>query len=85
MVSRRVTVKNPSGLHVKPAEIFSKAAEDCSSKVEVLYGNNIINAKSLLNLLAVAIHQGAVIELRCTGPDEEVDLEKMVQVMDQLE
>ncbi len=85
MVSRRITITNPSGLHVKPAGVFSKAAEGCTSKVEVLYGNNIANAKSLLNLLAVAIRPGAVIELRCTGPEEERDLEKMIQVLEHLE
>ena len=37
MVSRMVTVSNPSGFHIRPAGVLVKAAEHCSSKVEIIY------------------------------------------------
>lgn len=85
MVSRNVTVSNPSGLHIRPAGALVKAAEHCSSRVEIIYEYNIINARSLLNILAACIPLGAEIELRCSGPDEEHDLESMVDAMGHLE
>lgn len=85
MVSRRVTISNKSGLHVRPAAVLVKEAESCSSKIEIIYQHNIINAKSLLNLLSGAIAQGSEIELRCTGPEEETDMEKMLDVLQHLE
>ena len=36
MVGRKVTVSNPSGLHIKPAGQLVKAAERCSSRVEII-------------------------------------------------
>lgn len=85
MVCRKLIVLNRSGFHVRPASIVVSAAEGCSSQVEILYGHYIVNAKSLLNILSAAIGQGEEIELRCTGPQEQADLEKMVQVIQELE
>ncbi len=85
MVSKKVKVSNASGLHVRPAGVLVKAAEQCGSTVEIIYDYNIINAKSLLNILSASIIQGEEIELRCTGPDEEADLERMVEAMEHLE
>ena len=85
MVGRKITVSNPSGLHIKPAGQLVKAAERCSSRVEIIYDYSIINARSLLNILSAAIPHGAEIELRCTGPDEKEDLETMTEAMGHLE
>lgn len=85
MVSKKLIVTNESGLHVRPASILSKAAEASNSKVEILFKYNIINAKSLLNILSASIAKGDEIELRCSGPSEREDLEKLLTVMENLE
>lgn len=85
MVSRRMKIQNPSGLHIRPAGVLVKAAEHCSSRVELVYDYNIINARSLLNILGAAIPSGAEIEIRCDGPEEKQDLEAMIEVMGHLE
>lgn len=85
MVKRPVTIVNASGLHVRPAAVLAKAAESCSSKVEICYNYSIINAKSLLNILSASIGKGARIELCCSGPDEEKDIERMMEVINNLE
>lgn len=85
MVSRKIIVQNETGLHIRPAGILSRAAETCESKVEILYKYNIVNAKSLLNILSASIAKGDEIELRCSGPTEEKDMEKMLEVLQNLE
>lgn len=80
MVSRKIVVRNEAGLHVRPASVLAKAAESCSSRVEILFQHNIINAKSLLNIVSMAIAKGDEIELRCTGPEEQADIEKIAEV-----
>ena len=84
MVSRKIIVKNESGFHVRPAGVLARAAETCESKVEILYKYNIVNAKSLLNILSASIAKGDEIELRCIGPTEEEDMEKLMKVLSQL-
>lgn len=85
MVSKVVTVRNETGFHVRPAGRLAKAAEGCTSKVEILYGHSIINAKSLLNILSAGIRKGAQIELRCIGPEEEKDLAHLSEIIKCLE
>lgn len=85
MVSRKIIVCNEAGLHVRPASVLAKAAESCSSKIEIHFKHNIINAKSLLNIVSMAIAKGDEIELQCVGPDEEADMEKIANVLEHLE
>lgn len=85
MVSRIVEITNKSGLHVRPAARLSKAAEHCTSRVEIVYEGAVINAKSLLNIVSKAIAKGTKVELRCTGPNEEADIEYMAEAFQNLE
>lgn len=85
MVSRLVTVSNETGFHVRPAGRLAKAAEGCTSKVEIIYGHSIINAKSMLNILSAAIRKGDQIELRCTGQNEVDDLARLSEIIRCLE
>ena len=85
MVSRIVEITNKSGLHVRPAARLSKAAEHCTSKVEIVYEGAVINAKSLLNIVSKGIARGTKVELRCTGANEEQDLDYMTEAFQNLE
>ena len=82
MVSKKIIISNPTGLHVRPAGILAKAAEQCGSRVELIVENNIVNCRSILNILSMAIRRGDEVELCCTGPTEEQDLEYMVHVIE---
>lgn len=85
MVSRKIVVSNEAGLHVRPASVLAKAAESCSSRIEIHYKHNIVNAKSLLNIVSVAIAKGDEIELQCIGPNEQADIEKIADVLAHLD
>ena len=59
MVSQKVVIKNPSGLHARPASVLMQAAGKCRSDVILVYGEKRIQAKSILNLMAAAIKSGS--------------------------
>ena len=46
MVSQKVTIKNPTGLHLRPAGILCKEAMNFQSLVTFLYRGNTANAKA---------------------------------------
>ena len=49
MVSGKVTVKNPTGLHLRPAGTLCKQAMQFKSSITFHYGDgNTANAKSVL-------------------------------------
>ncbi len=82
MVSRKVTIINPTGLHLRPAGIFCNTAAQFDSKVTFLYENTNANAKSVLSVLGACIKKGDEIVLVCEGPDEEEALTAMVEAVE---
>ena len=75
MVSKKVVVKNPTGLHLRPAGILCNEAVKYKSKVYFRYGDNEANAKSVLSVLGACIKSGTELEFVCEGEDEEAALE----------
>ena len=82
MVSQTVTIKNPTGLHLRPAGILCKEAMKFRSVVTFMYGNNIANAKSVLSVLGACIKTGDEMTLQCDGDDEEEALAAMVAIVE---
>ena len=78
MVSQKVTVHNPSGLHLRPAGNLCKEALKYKCRVELLLQGNEANAKSVLSVLGACVKCGDEIEYRCTGEDEDAALAAMV-------
>jgi phosphocarrier protein HPr len=71
MVSSKVTVKNPSGLHLRPAGNLCKTSLKFHSKIELVFGATVANAKSVLSVLGACVKCGDEIEVRCSGDDEQ--------------
>ena len=69
MVSRKLQVVNPNGLHLRPAGILCQTSMKFKSKIIILHKNKEINAKSVLNVMASGVKCGADIEVQCTGED----------------
>ncbi len=82
MISRKVTVKNESGLHARPASVLVKVASGFKSEFTIrMYGYNV-NGKSILGVMTLAAECGAEMELILDGPDEEEAMEKIVQLFE---
>ena len=82
MVSKKTTVINKSGLHMRPASDLSKMANRFSSEITIIAGEKRINPKSVIILMGAAIMQGTDIEIVCNGEDEEEALHTLVDAID---
>lgn len=82
MVSQKVTIKNPTGLHLRPAGILCKEAMQFKSHIVFHYGGNTANAKSVLSVLGACIKSGDEIELICDGEDETDALAALVAAIE---
>ena len=82
MVSQKVTVKNPTGLHLRPAGILCKEAMQFKSLITFRYRENTANAKSVLSVLGACIKSGDEIELVCEGEDEQEALAALVHAIE---
>lgn len=81
MVSQKVTVKNPTGLHLRPAGVLCKEAMKYKSHVTFAFRETVANAKSVLSVLGACVKCGDEIELACEGVDEEEALIALVEAI----
>lgn len=83
MVSQKITINNPSGLHLRPAGILCSEAIKYKAEVTFLYEGGIANAKSVLSVLGACVKCGDEIELICKGEDEEAALYTLTEAINE--
>jgi phosphotransferase system HPr (HPr) family protein len=74
MTSVRLVVRNPSGLHARPAALFVRTAGQFAAKVSVsnpAAGKGPVDAKSILSVLTLGVSSGTEIEVSADGDDAE--------------
>lgn len=82
MVSQRITIKNPTGLHLRPAGILCKEAMQFKSLITFTSRENTANAKSVLSVLGACVKCGDEIELVCEGEDEQEALTTLIRAVE---
>lgn len=82
MFTLQTIVKCESGLHNKQATYFIQKANEFRSNVWIEADDRQINAKSLLGVLSMAITTGTSINLIADGPDEEVAVKTLAQMLE---
>ena len=86
MVRKKIVIDNPTGLHLRPAGTFCKAAIEFESKItvqKITKNENVTaNAKSVLSVLGACIKDRDEIEIICEGEDEEEALQEMIRVVE---
>ena len=82
MVSQKITIKNPTGLHLRPAGILCKEAMQYKSLITFKFRENTANAKSVLSVLGACVKCGDEIEVFCEGEDEDAALKGLIGAID---
>ena len=82
MLSKSIIIKNPSGLHMRPAGVFVKACTPFQSDVFFDINGGTYNGKSMIKVLSAAVKCGDGIELRVDGEDETECMDAMVAAIE---
>ena len=82
MISRKVTIHNPSGLHLRPAGLLCKEAMKYKSLITFTFKDITANAKSVLSVLGACVKAHDEIELVCEGEDEQEAMEALVKAIE---
>jgi len=83
MPSTTAIVGSASGLHARPASLFSRAAAD--SKAAVTIGKvdgTLVNAASILGLLTLGIAHGETVELSVEGDNADAVLASLASMLE---
>jgi len=80
MLKHKLIVQNTLGLHARPAGHIVNIASSAQSSVDLLYSEQRVNAKSILNLMMLAIEPGAEVEFIIDGPDEQKIADELTEL-----
>lgn len=71
VVSPAVLVRNPEGLHARPAATLARAAQEFPGEVWLALGEEQVNAKSIIAVMGLEVGHGATVRIVASGPDAE--------------
>ena len=77
MVSQKVTINNPQGLHMRPAGVFAKGMAKFDSDVTINFNGKATNGKSLLNIIGACVNVARLLNV-----DEEEALKTAIEMIE---
>ena len=72
--NRMVTVRNPQGLHLRPADMLVRLATQFESTLRISKDGQWVDCNSILSLLTLGATQGTQLEVSGEGSDAETAL-----------
>lgn len=81
MQSRTVTITNKLGMHARPAALLTKTANLFSCDIKLTKGSKVIDAKSILAVMALAAKCGEEITITTDGAGETTALESLASLI----
>jgi len=85
MYSRITTVKNPTGLHARPAAELVATAKKFKSSIDIRIISNEnkapVNAKSIIMLLSLGACRGSQVEIIAEGEDERQAVDSIIELI----
>ncbi len=78
MLRRKVIVRDPHGLYMRPAVRIVQACRSTDSKVTLRKGRRNANGESILELLLLDAASGSEVEIVAEGKEEEVAMRKVM-------
>ncbi|OQX82194.1 MAG: hypothetical protein B6D56_00345 [Candidatus Omnitrophica bacterium 4484_70.1] len=76
-VEQEIIVKNPQGLHARPAALFVQIASEYDVSVEIEKDNRRVDGKSIIAILSLGINRGAKIKLIIEGKEANLAFQEL--------
>ncbi len=73
---------DPLGVHLRPAELFSKLAMQFESEIEVVRDSLRVDGKSIMHMLTLGAEPGAILVLEARGGDAEMAVEALARLIE---
>ena len=81
-IQRAVTITNPQGLHLRPAEQVARLAEQFQAEITLTHETYSVDAKSIMHVMTLAAREGAELTLSAQGPDAQEAVDALVQLVE---
>ena len=78
----RYVIKDPVGIHARPAGLLAKAAKEFSSKIIIEANGKSADVTRLMSVMGLGAKTGTEILVRIEGEDEEAAFTNMQKFME---
>ena len=66
----KINIQNSEGLHARPASRLVELCHKFDSRIIILIGNTIADAKNITEVLSLGAEKGTQLTVKITGKDE---------------
>ena len=80
-ITKQVKIPNSLGLHARPAMQLVDLASRFEASLQITKGNQLVDAKSIMQVMTLAATQGTKLTLSATGPDATQALAAMAELI----
>lgn len=80
--SWEIEIKNPSGIHARPAAVLANAAKAFSCAVEIVSNGKAANAKSVVAVMGADFRKGDRVRLIADGADAENAMKVLIPLVE---
>jgi phosphocarrier protein len=85
MSERTTTIVSPSGLHARPAALFTQAVSKSGFTITVAKGENAVNAASILAVISLGVAQGETVTIASEDAGADAVLDELVELLTTVE
>ncbi len=80
--SWQIGIKNPAGIHARPAAVLTAAAKRFDSDITLMKGDREVNAKSVVAVMGLDVAKGDKVRLKATGTDAAEALKSLLPLLE---
>jgi phosphocarrier protein len=80
-MQKEIILKSTVGLHAKIASKLVQLASKYAVDVKLYYNDQVVDAKSILGLMSLAIPSGENIKLVANGEQAEIAVDEIVKLL----
>ena len=81
MITEQIYIINRLGLHARAAASFVKLASSFDCNIDLVYGSQSVNGKSIMGIMMLAASQGSEMLMEVDGSDEKEATEALLNLI----
>ncbi len=84
-MEKEIIIRNPQGLHARPAALFVQIAAKYDSHINVSKDSEKVNGKSIMGILMLAAECGTKVLIEAEGHDAQQALDELIEFLEKKE
>ena len=82
MITKKATIKNANGIHVRPSQVISSSVAGYSGSIQIESDQLTIYDTNTISIISLGLVKGDSITIKVEGPDEESVCDRLVALFE---